>query len=176
MLGTELSSADTLRVVWDEVVRDMMTGVKNANHENYGHDTIRRLGKGLGADYVVSGNYWIGKPASDAPPRIDIALQDTQTGNPVARFTEQASMADLSDLVRKSSVILRRKLGATVASAATIAQISNAQPPSLDVAQRMAAARVAMQYYDAAKARDELLQVIAESPGFAPAYAGLSDA
>ena len=40
----------------------------------------------------------------------------------------------------------------------------------------MGVAYEAMQHYDAARARDALLQVIAESPGFAPAYANLSEA
>jgi tetratricopeptide (TPR) repeat protein len=34
----------------------------------------------------------------------------------------------------------------------------------------------AMQHFDASKARDELLQVVAASPGYAPAYASLADA
>ncbi len=73
-------------------------------------------------------------------------------------------------------VMLRNKLGAASPSTELLAQISNAQPPSVDVAKKLAIADEAMQRYDAAKARDELLQVIAKIPGYAPGYASSSDA
>ncbi len=82
----------------------------------------------------------------------------------------------LPDLVSRIGVTLRNRLGTVSPSTELLAQISNAQPPSVDVAQKLSMARQAMQHYDAAKARDELLEVIAESPGYAPAYASLSDA
>jgi tetratricopeptide (TPR) repeat protein len=176
MLGTELSSADKIRVVPQELVLDVAQGVEPSGTAGYGLDTLRRLGRRLGADYVVSGNYFVASAASDPPLRIDIALQDVRSGNSIARFSQQASMGSLPDLVSRIGVMLRSRLGAASPSTELLAQISNAQPPSVDVAQKMSMAQQAMQHYDAAKARDELLQVVAESPGYAPAYASLSDA
>jgi tetratricopeptide (TPR) repeat protein len=176
MLGTELSSADKIRVVPQELVRDVAKGINASDGAGYGLETLQRLGRRLGADYLISGHYLVASAASDPPLRIDVALQDVRSGNSIARFSQQASMGSLSDLVGRIGVTLRSKLGAPSPSTELLAQISNAQPPSVDVAQKMSTALQAMQHYDAAKARDELLQVVAESPGFAPAYASLADA
>ena len=54
--------------------------------------------------------------------------------------------------------------------------VSDAQPPSVDVARRVGYALDALQHYDAARARDELLEAVAEAPGYAPAYTYLSQA
>jgi serine/threonine protein kinase/tetratricopeptide (TPR) repeat protein len=176
MLGTELSSTDKLRVVPQELVRDVTKGIETSGSAGYGVDTLRRLGRNLEADYVISGNYLIASATGDSPLRIDIALQDVRSGNSIARFSQQASMGSLPDLVSRIGTMLRSQLGVAAPNPELLAEISNAQPSSVDVAQKMTLANQAMQHYDAAKARDELLQVIAQAPGYAPAYAGLSDA
>jgi tetratricopeptide (TPR) repeat protein len=176
MLGTELSSADKIRVLPQELVRDVAKGIEGSGSAGYTLDTLRRLGRRLEADYVISGNYLASSAASDSPLRIDISLQDVRTGNSVGRFTQQASMGSLTDLVSKIGVMLRTQLGVAAPNPELLAQISNAQPSSVDVAQKMSRASQAMQHYDAAQERDELLQVIAQSPGYAPAYASLSEA
>ncbi len=176
MLGTELSSADKIRVVPQDLVRDVTKGAETAGSAGYGPDTLERVGRHLGADYVISGNYLVAPAASDPPLRIDIALQDVESGRSIARFSQQANLSSLPDLISRIGVLLRSKLGAASPSTQLLAQISHAQPPSVDVAQKLSMARQAMEQYDAARARDELLQVIAESPGYAPAYASLSDA
>ncbi|HEX3913352.1 MAG TPA: protein kinase [Steroidobacteraceae bacterium] len=175
MLGTELSSADKLRVVPQELVRDVTQGIKPSG-SGYGLETLRRLGHDLEADYLISGHYLAASAASDSPLRIDISLQDVRSGKSIARFSQQASMGSLPDLVSRIGIKLRSQLGVASPNPELLAQISKAQPPSVDVAQKLSMASQAMQHYDAAKARDELIQVIAQSPGYAPAYASLSDA
>jgi tetratricopeptide (TPR) repeat protein/TolB-like protein len=176
MLGTELSSADKIRVVPQELVRDVTSGVETSASAGYDLDTLRRVGRHLGADYVISGNYLVASAASDPLLRIGVAVQDVHSGNSIARFSQQANIGSLPELVSKIGVMLRSQLGVALPNPELLTQISNAQPPSVDMAQKLSLASEAMQHYDAAKARDELLQVIAQSPGYAPAYAGLSDA
>jgi tetratricopeptide (TPR) repeat protein len=50
------------------------------------------------------------------------------------------------------------------------------QPPTTNVARRVGFALEAMERYDAARARDELLEAIAEAPDYAPAYLYLARA
>jgi tetratricopeptide (TPR) repeat protein/TolB-like protein len=176
MLGTELGSVDKIRVVPQELVRDVTKGVENSGAAGYSLETLRRVGGHLGADYVISGHYIVASGVSDPQLRIDIALQDVRSGNSSARFSQRASMGNLPELVSRIGVMLRSRLGVASPSPELLAQISNAQPSSVDMAQKLSFARQAMQHYDAARARDELLQVVAESPGYAPAYASLSDA
>jgi tetratricopeptide (TPR) repeat protein len=61
-------------------------------------------------------------------------------------------------------------------SRAVHAHAPAAQPPTTAVEQRIAFAREAMDRYDAARARDELLEAVAEAPQYAPAYLYLSRA
>jgi tetratricopeptide (TPR) repeat protein len=176
MLGTELSNADKMRVVPQELVRDVTSGIETSGNTGYDLDTLRRVGRHLGADYVISGNYLVASAASDPLLRIGIAVQDVRSGNSIARFSQQASMGSLPELISRIGVMLRGQLGVVSPNPELLTEISNAQPSSVDVAQKLSLASEAMHHYDAAKARDELLQVIAQSPGYAPAYASLSDA
>lgn len=176
MLATELGSVDEIRVVSQDFVRDVSQSIGSSSDAGDRPQSLQLLGRHLGADYLISGGYFVAPEASDPTLRIDITLQDARTGNSVARFSQQASMGSLPELIGKIGVMLRSKLGAALPGTELLAQISNAQPPSVDVAKKLAVADEAMQRYDAAKARDELLQVIAEIPGYAPGYASLSDA
>lgn len=176
MFGTEMSSAEQLRVIPEDLVIDVTKGIQQTENAGYGLDTLQGLGRKLRADYVISGNYLVSSAASDPKLRIDVAVQDVRSGKSIARFSQQASLSSLPEMVSKIGATLRNNLGAAAPSSQMLAQISHAQPPSVDVAQKLSLARQAMQHYDAAQARDELLQVIAESPGFAPAYASLADA
>jgi tetratricopeptide (TPR) repeat protein len=176
MLGTELSSTDKLRAVPQELVLDITQGQGNASSTGRDPDALRKLGRQLNADYIVTGNLLAASAAGDSSLRIDMSLQDVRKDLPMVRFSQQASMNDLPELVSKIGVILRGKMGVPSPTSDVQAQITNALPPSVDVAKKMSLASEAMQHYDAAKARDELLQVIAQSPGYAPAYASLADA
>ncbi|MEP6548685.1 MAG: protein kinase [Gammaproteobacteria bacterium] len=176
MLDTEMSSAEQLRVIPEDLVIDVTKGMQQTENAGYGLDTLQGLGRKLRADYVISGNYLVSSAAGDPKLRIDVAVEDVKSGKSITRFSQQASLSSLPEMVSKMGTTLRKNLGAATPSMQMLAQISNAQPPSVDVAQKLSLARQAMQHYDAARARDELLQVIAESPGFAPAYASLAEA
>jgi tetratricopeptide (TPR) repeat protein len=176
MFGTDLSNAESLSVVPDELVRDVVKGMHTAGAGSFGPDTLLRLGHQLGADYVVSGNYLVAPTAGDSSLRIDIAVQEVKSGHSLTRFSQQANLADLSDLVRQIGSTVRVKLGVPADAGPALAQLASALPPSVDVARLMGIAYDAMEHYDAGRARDALLQVIAEAPGYAPAYAALSEA
>lgn len=176
MFGTDLSNAESLSVVPDELVRDLVKGMHITGAGSFGPDTLLRLGHQLGADYVVSGNYLVTPTAGDSSLRIDIAVQEVKSGHSLTRFSQQASLAELSNLVRQIGSTVRVRLGVPAEAGAALAQLASAQPPSVDVARLMGIAYDAMQHYDASRARDALLQVITEAPGYAPAYAALSEA
>jgi tetratricopeptide (TPR) repeat protein len=79
-------------------------------------------------------------------------------------------------LVTGAGVTLRGKLGAHAPDPQTLGLVANAQPPSVDAARRLGFALDALQHYDAARARDELLEAVAQAPGYAPAYTYLAQA
>jgi DNA-binding winged helix-turn-helix (wHTH) protein/tetratricopeptide (TPR) repeat protein len=176
MLGAELSVADNVQVVPDELVRDASSDLSAPAAGGYSAPTLARLRQRLDADYAISGSYLVSGSADNAPLRVDIALQDTRTGAVVASVTDQAAVSGLIALATQAGATLRAKLGARTPDAQTLGLVANVQPPSLDVARRLGFALDALQHYDPARARDELLEAVAEAPGYAPAYTYLAQA
>ncbi|HEV2701744.1 MAG TPA: transcriptional regulator [Steroidobacteraceae bacterium] len=177
VLGTELNTAESLRVIPDELVHDASADLPPAAAGGYGPDTLERLRRRLDADYIVSGSYLVTGSADNAPLRVDIALQDARDGSLLASVSNQADETQLMALVSRAGAALRNKLGAPpAAGAATPALLAREQPPSVDVARRMGFAIDALQHYDPARARDQLLEAVAEAPGYAPAYTRLAQA
>lgn len=176
MLGAELSVADDVQVVPDELVRDASTDLSAPAAGGYSTSTLARLHQRLGADYVVSGSYLVSGAAADAPLRVDIALQDTRTGALRASVSTESSLSGVIDLAKRAGGRLRNNLGVRAADSEALGFVANAQPPSVDVARRIGFALGALQHFDAARARDELIEAVAEAPGYAPAYTYLAQA
>ena len=176
MLGAELSAAEDVQVVPDELVRDASSDLSAPAAGGYSAPTLARLRQRLDADYAISGSYLVSGSADQAPLRVDIALQDTRTGALLASISDQSVVSGLTALATQAGATLRPKLGARAPDAQTLGLVANAQPPSLDVARRVGFALDALQHYDAARARDELLETVAQAPGYAPAYAYLAQA
>ena len=176
MLGTELSTAKRVQVVPDELVRNASPDLPAPAVGGYSAATLARLRQRLDADYVISGSYLVAGSADNAPLRVDIALQDTRSGTLIASVSDQAATSGVIALATQVGATLRGKLGLRFPQAGTLGLIANARPPSLDVARRLGFALDALRQYDAARARDELLNAVAEAPGYAPAYTLLAQA
>lgn len=176
MLGAEMALGDHVFVLPDEIVRPARAGLSVPLAGGYASQSLATLKKRVGADYVLSGSYLV-SGAADAPTlRIDLALQDAATGNAVASISQSGAVADLSAVATRTGAALRSAAGFRPASAAALQSIANAQPPNLDVARRVGFALDALHRNDPARARDELLDAIAEAPGYAPAYSYLAQA
>jgi DNA-binding winged helix-turn-helix (wHTH) protein/tetratricopeptide (TPR) repeat protein/TolB-like protein len=177
MLGAELNVAADLYVVPDELVRDASTDLAPPAAGGYAPQTLARLRQRLDADYVVSGSFLVTGAADNAPLRVDIALQNARDGSLMASVSEQSNgLSGLTALVTKTGARLRQKLGITPPGEKALGLVANEQPPSVDVARRMGFALDALRHYDPARARDELIQAVAETPGYAPAYTYLAEA
>ena len=176
MLATELGVADEIRVIPDALVRDASKDLKAQDTGGYSRDALAQMRKRLAADYVLSGRYSVGESADDRPLLLDIELQDARSGASVAILSSQKGLAELNLLVSQAGTVLRDKLGVSRASVESLGQIASIQPPTTAVAQRVGFALDAMERYDSARARDELLEAIAEAPYYAPAYLYLARA
>ena len=176
MLGTEFSIAENVQVVPDELVRNASSDLPAPAGGGYSVPTLARLRQRLDADYVISGSYLVAGSSDNAPLRVDIALQDTRTGALVASVSDQAVVSGVIALATRAGDTLRGKLGVRSPEAQTLSLIAGTQPPNLDVARRIGFALDALRHYDAARARDELLEAVAEAPAYAPAYTLLAQA
>jgi tetratricopeptide (TPR) repeat protein len=176
MLGAQLGAADEIRVIPDTFVREASKDLAVPNIGGYGGDALAKLRKRLNADYVISGHFRVGESDGDRPLFVDVELQDARNGVLVASLSKQSGLSALNPLVDDAGMILRDKLQVSRASAGLLNQIASTQPPSTAVAQRIGFALDAMQRYDSARARDELLEAVAEAPNYAPAYLYLARA
>jgi DNA-binding winged helix-turn-helix (wHTH) protein/tetratricopeptide (TPR) repeat protein len=176
MLGSEIALGDRIFVLPDEIVRSGRSGLSVPLAGGYALQSLATLKKRVGADYVLSGSYLVSGAPETPSLRIDLALQDAATGKSVANISQSGPAADLSAIVTRTGSALRSAAGFRPASAEALQSIANAQPPNLDVARRVGFALDALHRNDPARARDELLDAIAEAPGYAPAYSYLAQA
>jgi DNA-binding winged helix-turn-helix (wHTH) protein/tetratricopeptide (TPR) repeat protein len=176
MLGAEIALGDRVFVLPDEIVRPARAGLSVPLAGGYAPQSLATLRKRVGADYVLSGSYLVSGAAEAPALRIDLALQDAATGKAIASVSQSGPVADLSAVVTRTGAALRSAAGLQPASAEALQSIANAQPPNLDVARRVGFALDALHRNDPARARDELLDAIAEAPGYAPAYSYLAQA
>ncbi len=176
MLGVELSAATDIVVKPDELVRAASSDLSAPGAGGYANGTLQRLRQRLDADYVISGSYLVNGSTEDAPLRVDIALQDARDGTLVASVSTEAALPELMSLITRAGAMLRSKLGDTSLTADRLAEVANLQPPTVDVARHVGFALDALRAYDPARAHDEVMQAIAEAPGYAPAYTILAQA
>lgn len=176
MLGTDIALGGRLHTMPDELVRPAHADLPIPGAGGYSAASLTLLRQRLGTDYVVSGSYLAYGVGDNPPLRLDLALQDARRGVTVATVSRTGTVADLPSLITVADAELRKKMGASARTGDELRLATNAQPPNAEVMRRMGFALDALRRYDPARARDELLQAVARSPGYAPAYALLAKA
>ena len=176
MLATEITAGGTVYVLPDELVRTAHADLAAPLAGGYAAQSLAALRRRLGADYVLSGGYLVSGPPDQPHVRLDLALQDARTGAAIATLARDAAVSDLPTLIGDAGAGLREHLGIASASSSELQLVANAQPPNSDVARRIGFALDALHRNDPARARDELLDAIAQAPSYAPAYSYLAQA
>jgi len=110
-LMTELAAGEQLRTIPAEGIVRMKMELPLPDVDSLGKDTLGRIGKNLGTDYVVTGSYAALGEKSEGRIRMDVRLQDARSGETVGAFSESGTEAGLSDLVARAGEHLRRSLG-----------------------------------------------------------------
>lgn len=176
MLATEIAVNGDLHAVSEELVRPAGAGLPAPGAGGYAPPSLATLQRRLGTHYVLSGAYLVSDTTGASHLRVDLTLQDALSGRMFASISRQGDIDTLPGLVAQLGGELRTRFGETTATPATLKQIADAQPPTSEVARHVGFALQALNQSDPARARDELLQAIAQSPGYAPAYAHLARA
>lgn len=176
MLSAELNVMPDVRIVPEELVREVREQPAAQSPAGYPAAVLSRLSQLLKADFVVSGSYAVMGTEEDAPLRIEIALQEVHSGKRLEVPVVNSRISGLMSLSSEVGKNLRQALGGPSPNQRSLDMIASAQPPSVGVARRIGFALDALHDYDAARARDELLQAIAEAPGYGLSYVYLSQA
>ncbi len=176
MLGIEITAGGRLHAIPGELVHAVQGSLPAPMAGGYAPQSLARLRQRLGSDYVLSGSYLVFGSADAPQLRLDLAVQDARSGAMVADLSRSGAVSQLPALVVASGATLRDRLGIRRLGAGAQQTTAHAQPPTAEVARHLGFALDALQNYDPARARDELLQAIAQAPGYAPAYMYLAQA
>jgi eukaryotic-like serine/threonine-protein kinase len=172
MLTTELAAGEQLRAIPQETVAIRKTDLSLPEAESYSADSLAQIRKALGTDVVVLGSYF----DSQGQIRLDLRAQDATTGEMIASVSESGTKPRLGDLVSRSGLKLRQRLGVTDVTPAE-AQAVAASFPSTPEATRLYAEGLAkLRVLDAQTARDLLAKAVAGDPNHALSHSALSTA
>jgi TolB-like protein len=165
-VAVDLAAGEGLLTIGGEKVALMREGLKLSAQESYTAETLERMGRFLGADYVVAGAYL----DRGARVRLDVRLQDARTGESVAVVADEAPEDQLPELAARVAARLRARLGTSSPTAEDQAQARAALPQNPE-ALRLYAEGEALQFrYQHAEARAPLARAVALEPGFALAH------
>lgn len=175
-LTTELLGGD-LRTIAGEDVTKAKADLALQESSGYSQDTLSKIQKKLDVDWVVSGSYSRqGGPAGNRI-RVDLRVQNTQSGAIIADG-EDGTLAGsgLSDLVRLAGNHLRDKLGVQLPPDQGQTSPEPPLPANTEASKYYAEGLASLRAYNLLSARDLLQQAVAADPKFALAHAALADA
>jgi DNA-binding winged helix-turn-helix (wHTH) protein/tetratricopeptide (TPR) repeat protein len=177
MLATELAAGDHLRTVPEEdVARAKLELLLTNNKDSYGSNTLSKIRRDIGCDYVVAGSYLAIVRTGNGRLRLDARVQDTVTGDTVASFAVVGSESDLFDLASRAGEQLRSKLGVGSLTSTEVEEAKLALPSNPEVARLYSDGLAKLRLYDDVAAGNLLEKVIRLQPKYSPAYSALATA
>ncbi|PWU09252.1 MAG: hypothetical protein C5B51_06575 [Terriglobia bacterium] len=175
LYSAELGTTHALVPVAAEVVARMERELSLPDVASFSADTLRRIRRNTGADWVAVGTYSLTE-APESQIRLQVAVQDTRSGETRVSDVEVGTESTLSELVARSTALLRTKLGLAEPSGAQLLASRLVVPKTLD-AQRLYAEGIRELRLMNAKAAEEFLQkAVREEPAFALAHTRLAEA
>jgi eukaryotic-like serine/threonine-protein kinase len=175
-LMTELTAGEQLRAIPAESVVRMKMELALPDVDSLGRNTLSRIRKNLGTDYVVVGSYAELGAKSEGQIRLDLRLQDTQSGETIGTFSESGTEAHLLDLVSSAGEHLRQKLGVRAVTKEEAAEVAIAVPVKTETAKLYSEGLEKLRIFDAIGARTLLTRAVAAEPDYAPSHAAMATA
>jgi DNA-binding winged helix-turn-helix (wHTH) protein/tetratricopeptide (TPR) repeat protein/TolB-like protein len=175
-LTTELTAGEQLRAIPAESIARMKMELSLPEVDSLGRESLIRIRKNLGTDFVVAGSYALLGTKADGPVRLDLRLQDTRSGETIGAISEVGTEAHLLDLVSRAGERLREKLGVRAVTREEAAEVAIALPLKPETAKLYSEGRARLRTFDALTSRDLLLKAVAVEPNYALSHAALATA
>ncbi len=175
ILNTELAAGEQLRTVPGETVARMKNDLALSDSESYASDSLSRIRKYLGADYVIVGSYLEANEESGEHLRLDLRLQDAGAGLTIASVSETGVESQLDSIVTRAAKSLRAKLAVGEHSPVEVSAVQ-ASLPSAAAARFYAQGLILLRASDAMGARTLLEQAVHADPRFAMTHSALASA
>jgi serine/threonine protein kinase/tetratricopeptide (TPR) repeat protein len=174
MLTTELAVGEQLRTIPGENVARMKADLSLPETDSLAKDTLARIRKNLGTDFVVIGSYLDLGKESDQQIRLDLRLQDAVEGNTIVTISQKGTEARLDDLVSSTGALLREKLGAGRVSAKEISLVKASLPSNPEALRMYSEGLARLRTFEALAARDLLEKATVWDPGYPLAHSTLA--
>ena len=176
MLASEMGAGEALRTISGESVARLRAELPIADFDSLARDTLARVRERLGSDLLVLGSYTTLGDKAGGQIRLDVRLQDTTLGEIVGSVSETGTEAALFDLVSRTGVRLREKLGIGAPTPAQLDSVRASLPQDPAAARLYAEGLARLRLFDASGARALLEQARAKEPTHALTRAALADA
>ena len=176
MLNTELAAGGGLRLVSGEDVARAKRELPLTNEDTLAKSTLQRLRTNPGADVVVLGAYTPMPGNGQLRIRLDIRLQDTNSGETIAEEAITGNEADLFELASRAGADLRRSLGLSSLSVAAAIAARASLPSNQQAVRLYAEGREKLWDFDFLGARDLLVKAVATDPNYPLTHSALSEA
>ena len=175
-LMTELSAGEQLRAIPAESVARMKMELALPDVDSLSGESLARIRKNLGTDFVVVGAYATVGGRPDGQLRLDLRLQDTRSGETTDALSETGTESQLLDLISRAGKSLRTKLGVRAVTVEEAAEVAIALPSKSDTAKLYSQGLTKLRVFDALAARDLLLKAVANEPDYALSHSELASA
>jgi DNA-binding winged helix-turn-helix (wHTH) protein/tetratricopeptide (TPR) repeat protein len=173
---TELTAGEHVRAISAESVARMKIELALPDVDSMSRESLTRIRKNLGIDFVVVGSYATLGPTSEGQVRLDLRLQDTRSGETIVAFSEAGTEAHLLDLVSRAGEELRKKLGVPAVTREEASEVAIALPSKGEAAKFYSEGLANLRVFDALAARDRLQKASEVEPDFALSHAALANA
>ncbi len=171
-LGSDLALGNELRIVSGEEIARMKQDLRLRTGEPLAQDTLREVKATLDIDVIVTGSYTaVGSPG-DSQVRVDIRVQDTQTGQLLGALSSSGTESGLLAIIADSGIGVRRTLG--ISDGLGQRRETGALPASVGARRLYAEGLDALRQWDTSRARELFERSIAQEPDFALAHVGLA--
>ena len=174
MLTSELAAGEKLLTIPGENVARVKNDLALPETDTLAADTLARVRKNLGSDFVILGSYLDLGDGSDV--RVDLRLQDAKTGQIVSTVTRRGSESHLDELITLAGSELRGKLGVGPTAAAEEVAVKAELPANVEAARFYSEGLQKLRNFEPLAAQDRFEKAAAADPRHAMSYAYLASA
>jgi tetratricopeptide (TPR) repeat protein len=175
-IGSELAAAKGVRVIPAETVARMKAELRLSEADGFSRDTLTRVRAGVGADLVLTGAYIATGSGDESQVRLDLRVQEVQSGYTVARASQNGTTGRLFDLLNQTTRAILDELGLEGPTETDGTALRASIPETPDATRLYAEGLEKLRVGDALGARDVLLRATVAEPSFALAHAALARA
>ena len=175
-LTTELAAGEQLRTIPGENVARTKIDLSLPDADSYGKDTLARICRNLGTDFVVLGSYLALGEKGGGKIRLDLRLQNASSGETIATETDTGLEAELFDLVSRNGARLRRRLGVGEVSVAEATAVRATLPSNPEAVRLYSEGLASLRLFDVREARELLEKAVAADPNYALVHSALAAA